>query len=134
MGAEFVEKIMNTFLTLFTSAQLETLLTVDVVGSRVVEKFLFILQVVFFVSDTLCLSSSSALHFFRIFFSGPPVNRDDRHLLAHAMASDFSAAWQCLLKRTIFFVMDQTPRPISLLFLKNGTGANPSILNSTTAL
>jgi hypothetical protein len=28
-----------------------------------------------------------------------------------AMASDFSAAWQCLSKRTIFFVTDQTPRP-----------------------
>jgi hypothetical protein len=27
------------------------------------------------------------------------------------MASDFSAAWQCLSKRTIvFFVTDQTPR------------------------
>jgi hypothetical protein len=40
------------------------------------------------------------------------VNWDDRHLLAHAMASDFSAAWQCLSKRTIgFFVTDQTPRP-----------------------
>jgi hypothetical protein len=31
------------------------------------------------------------------------VNRDDRHLLAHAMASDFSVAWQCLSKRTIVF-------------------------------
>jgi hypothetical protein len=40
------------------------------------------------------------------------VNRDDRQLLARAMASDFSVAWQCLSKRTfIFFVMDQTPRP-----------------------
>jgi hypothetical protein len=40
------------------------------------------------------------------------VNRDDRHLLAHALASDFSAAWQCLSKRTIgFFITDQTPCP-----------------------
>jgi hypothetical protein len=31
------------------------------------------------------------------------VNRYDRHLLAHAMASDFSVAWQCLSKRTIVF-------------------------------
>jgi hypothetical protein len=31
-----------------------------------------------------------------------PVNWDD-HLLAHAMASDFSVAWQCLSKRTIVF-------------------------------
>jgi hypothetical protein len=29
------------------------------------------------------------------------VNRDDRQLLAHAMASDFSVPWQCLSKRTI---------------------------------
>jgi hypothetical protein len=29
------------------------------------------------------------------------VNWDDRHLLAHAMASDFSFAWQCLSKRTV---------------------------------
>jgi hypothetical protein len=32
------------------------------------------------------------------------VKWDDRHLLAHAMASDFSAAWQCLSKRTIFLL------------------------------
>jgi hypothetical protein len=31
------------------------------------------------------------------------VNWDDWHLLAHAMASDFSVAWQCLSKRTIGF-------------------------------
>jgi hypothetical protein len=29
------------------------------------------------------------------------VNWDDHQLLAHAMASDFSIAWQCLSKRTI---------------------------------
>jgi hypothetical protein len=45
------------------------------------------------------------------------VNRDDRHLLAHAMASDFSVAWQCLSKRTIvFFVKDQTPRVLLNLY------------------
>jgi hypothetical protein len=32
------------------------------------------------------------------------VNWDDWHLLAHAMASDFSAAWQCLSKRTFFLL------------------------------
>jgi hypothetical protein len=31
------------------------------------------------------------------------VNWDDRHLLAHAMASDFSVTWQCLSKRLIVF-------------------------------
>jgi hypothetical protein len=31
------------------------------------------------------------------------VNRDDRQPLAHAMASDFSVAWQCLSKRIIVF-------------------------------
>jgi hypothetical protein len=29
------------------------------------------------------------------------VNWDDRHLRAHAMASDFSVAWQFLSKRTV---------------------------------
>jgi hypothetical protein len=29
------------------------------------------------------------------------VNRDDRHLLTHAMATDFSVAWQFLSKRSI---------------------------------
>jgi hypothetical protein len=34
------------------------------------------------------------------------VNRDDRHLLAHAMASDFSVTWQCLSKRTIGLLLN----------------------------
>jgi hypothetical protein len=33
------------------------------------------------------------------------VNWDGRHLLAHAMASDFSVAWQCLWMRTIVFLL-----------------------------
>jgi hypothetical protein len=41
------------------------------------------------VSDPLCLSSFSALP-----FSDYSVYGDDRHLLAHAMASDFSVTWQ----------------------------------------
>jgi hypothetical protein len=40
-----------------------------------------------------------------------PVDRDDWHLLAHVMASDFSVTWHFLSKRTIFFVMDQIPHP-----------------------
>jgi hypothetical protein len=41
------------------------------------------------VSDPLCLSSSLALHFLRLFFLNYHlVNRDDWHLLAHALASD----------------------------------------------
>jgi hypothetical protein len=40
------------------------------------------------VSDPLCLSSSSAFHFFWLFFSVHHlVNWDDRHLLAHAMCN-----------------------------------------------
>jgi hypothetical protein len=58
------------------------------------------------VSDPLYLSSSSALLFSDYsFWVHHPVNRDDRHLLAHAMASDFSVAWQCLSKRTIVFLL-----------------------------
>jgi hypothetical protein len=42
----------------------------------------------FLVSDPLCLSSSSAFHFFQLFFSVHHlVNQDDRHLLAHAMCN-----------------------------------------------
>jgi hypothetical protein len=39
------------------------------------------------VSDPLCLTSSSDLHFFNYSVRvHHPVNRDDWHLLAHAMA------------------------------------------------
>jgi hypothetical protein len=38
------------------------------------------------------------------------VNRDDRHLLAHVMASDFTAARQ-YSQIEIFCVTDQTPHP-----------------------
>jgi hypothetical protein len=58
------------------------------------------------VSYPLCLSSSFAIHFADYsFWVHHFVNRDDRHLLAHAMASDFSAAWQRLSKRTICFLL-----------------------------
>jgi hypothetical protein len=46
MGAELVEKIMDTFLTLFTETQLQNMMLLDGTGVRVVEKFLFILQFV----------------------------------------------------------------------------------------
>jgi hypothetical protein len=62
-------------------------------------------QCFLWITDPLCLSSSWALHFFRLLFLVHSiVNRDDRHLLAHATASDFSVAWQCLSKRTIDFL------------------------------
>ena len=41
MGAALVEKIMDTFLTLFTEAQLQSLMLMEGTGVRVVEKFLF---------------------------------------------------------------------------------------------
>jgi hypothetical protein len=34
-----------------------------------------------------------------------PVNRDDQHLLAHALASDISVTWQFLSKRTLGFLL-----------------------------
>jgi hypothetical protein len=41
-----------------------------------------------------------------------PVNQDDWHLLAHAMASDFTVACQYYQREQLYcFVMDQTPRP-----------------------
>jgi hypothetical protein len=45
----------------------------------------------FWVIGPLCLSSYSALHFYQ-FLVYHPVNWVDRHLLTHAMASDFSVA------------------------------------------
>jgi hypothetical protein len=73
------------------------------------------LDAVFWASDPLCLSPSLALHFSNYSFLVPhPVNCDDRHLLAHAMGSDYTVAWQCLSKRTIgFSLTDQTPRQFS---------------------
>jgi hypothetical protein len=35
-------------------------------------------------------------------------NWDDRHLIAHAMASDFSVTWQFLSKRTIVVFLLRT--------------------------
>jgi hypothetical protein len=71
---------------------------------------LVVVVVVGAVSDLLCLSSS-ALHFFRLFIF-LSTTRDDRHFLAHAMASDFSVTWQFSQReKLVSFVTDQTPRP-----------------------
>jgi hypothetical protein len=44
-----------------------------------------------------------------------PTYQNDRHLLAHAMASDFTLAWKFSQREQfvccVFFVMDQTPHP-----------------------
>jgi hypothetical protein len=65
----------------------------------------------FGVSDPLCLSfSSSALHFSNYSFVVlHPVNWDDRHPLARAMASDFTVTWQ-FSQRELFFITYETPR------------------------
>jgi hypothetical protein len=48
----------------------------------------------FRVSDPLVPLLLHGTPFFRLFFLiHHLVNRDDQHLLAHEMASDFSAAW-----------------------------------------
>jgi hypothetical protein len=50
------------------------------------------------------LSSSSALHFFQLFFLvHHPVNRDDQHLIAHAMASYFSVTSQFSEREQLVF-------------------------------
>jgi hypothetical protein len=47
-----------------------------------------------------------------------PCNWDNRHLLARAMASDFSDAWQFSPReQLIFFVTDQTPRQFPVILL-----------------
>jgi hypothetical protein len=58
------------------------------------------------VSDPLCFSSSSALHFSHYYFLvHHPVNQDDLHHLAHAMASDFTVAWQFLRWEQLIFLV-----------------------------
>jgi hypothetical protein len=57
----------------------------------------------FFWSATPCASppprpSIFSNYSFRVHYHD---NRDDRQILAHAMASDFLVTWQCLSKRTI---------------------------------
>jgi hypothetical protein len=80
---------------------LVTLLPTNILMLRI---FLFLL---FLGSATSCASpppwpSIFSNYSFRIH---QLVKRDDRHLLAHAMASDFSVAWQFLSKRTIGFLL-----------------------------
>jgi hypothetical protein len=50
----------------------------------------------FWASNPLRLfSSSSVLHFAKYsFLVHHPVNLDNQHLLVHALASDFTVAWQ----------------------------------------
>jgi hypothetical protein len=57
-----------------------------------------------------CASPQPSIFFNYSFLVHHPVNPDDWHLLAHAMAADFSVAWQLLSKITIgFFMREQTP-------------------------
>jgi hypothetical protein len=89
----------------------------------------------FWVSNPLCLSSSSTLHFCQLFFLVHHLdNRDDQHLLAHAMASDFSVAWQCSQREQLFFRYgsNATPRTTTLnlpVFQIYRAGANPTIVS-----
>jgi hypothetical protein len=55
------------------------------------------------VSDPLCLFSSLALHFSNYCFLVHHVNQDDWHHLAHAMASDFTVAWQYSQREQLVF-------------------------------
>jgi hypothetical protein len=61
---------------------------------------------------------SLALHFYSIRVHHL-VSLDDQHLLAYAMASDFSVAWQSVSQsEQLFFVTDQTPRSLPARFEK----------------
>jgi hypothetical protein len=56
----------------------------------------------------VCLSSTLALHFSDYsFWVHHLVNWDDRHLLAHAMASDFSDAWPQVSGHSFLLFMDK---------------------------
>jgi hypothetical protein len=59
------------------------------------------------ISNPLCLFSSSALHLFQLLFFlvHYPVNWDDRHLLAHALASDFTVSRQFSQREQLFFLL-----------------------------
>jgi hypothetical protein len=52
------------------------------------------------VAPCACPPPRPSIFFDYSFHVHHPVNREDRHLLSHAMASDFSVAWQsiCMLK------------------------------------
>jgi hypothetical protein len=67
-------------------------------------------------SNTLWLSSSSTLHF----LLHHPVNIDDQHHLAHAMASNFTITSKFSQREELFcYGSNSTPLPyacISLLF------------------
>jgi hypothetical protein len=64
-------------------------------------------RVDFFGSATPCASPPPRPSY--SFIVHHPVNRDDRHLLARAMASDFTVTWQ-YSQIEHFFVTDRTPR------------------------
>jgi hypothetical protein len=51
------------------------------------------------------------------FWVNHPVNREDQHLLAHAMASDFSVTWQFLSNRAIGLSL-QIPYPTPYIFIQ----------------
>jgi hypothetical protein len=70
----------------------------------------------FFWSATPCASPPPRTSIFSnySFWVHHLVNQDDRHILANAMALDFSVAWQCLSKRTIGFSSQIKPHVVYL--------------------
>jgi hypothetical protein len=58
-----------------------------------------------------------------------PVNRDDRHLLAHAMASEFTVTWQFSQREQLFvFVTDQTSRSYLMALWKTKSTSDPPFM------
>jgi hypothetical protein len=62
-----------------------------------------------------------------------PVSHDDRHLLAHAMASDFSVTWKCLSKRitgfSLWIKLHATPTLLTYLYVAKVIPFNNRFLN-----
>jgi hypothetical protein len=52
----------------------------------------------------LLLLHSTSFFLMILFLYTTLLTRDDRHLLAHAMASDFTVAWQCSQREQLFFL------------------------------
>jgi hypothetical protein len=65
----------------------------------------FLLSRKLFLSATPCASPPSCAPIFYnyYFLVHHPVNPDDQRLLAHAMASDFTAAWQFSQREQLVF-------------------------------
>jgi hypothetical protein len=85
-----IEICAPNFVASKSVAEIKSKLEENVKQSKTGARFFFFL----WLSDPLCLSSSSVLHFSDYYYLvHHPVNWDDQHLFALAMGPDFSITW-----------------------------------------